>query len=512
VTLSSTVTENVAHIRSSTLSNRAVLIFTSALMLLPSAFFAAGLKPIPAFLVLVGCIGSLALIAQRPAIVDGSILTAPVDARRLALCIVLACVILLFGGELHLFYASYDWRIRDAVLADLTRGAFPVGYDLEGAGYLLRAPLGMYMVPAAVGHAFGLIGAHAALLAQNAIILGAIFYLLMSIGRGWPHLAILILFGGLSLIGASLAYATATEYRLDRLVKFGLDAWHPYFQYSSSIVQFFWVPNHALPGWWLATLLLLQSRSEVDVATIGVSLAGAMFWSPLVVIPILIWLFYLAATDWRRYILVRRTWVGAALGACFLPVAIFMMIGSSQIAHGVTAERPAFMPLYVLFIALQLPSVLFVALYRRLLSKPLFALFCINAIILLVLPFFSFGPSNDLVMRGSIAALLIVAFVFGLLLCNPELSRKAKIAGYALVILGSASAIVEFSRNISYPRYELSDCSLMESNRALGGTGVPTNYAVEGARMPGWLMDARVLNPLVAKLRRCWADFDNRHE
>jgi len=44
----------------------------------------------------------------------------------------------------------------------------------------------------------------------------------------------------------------------------------------------------------------------------------------------------------------------------------------------------------------------------------------------------------------------------------------------------------------------------MESNRALGERAFQTNYAVEGARMPGWLMDARVLNPLVAKPRRCW--------
>ncbi len=506
MTLSSVMARNIAQSRSIALSNRAVLILISALFLAPSALFAAGLRALPSSLVLVGCIGSLALIAQRHTPQEASFLATPVNMRRFALCVMLACVIFVVGGELHLFYATYDWRIRDAVLADLTRSAFPVGYDVEGVGYLLRAPLGMYMVPAAVGHVFGLMGAHVALLSQNAIILGAIFYLLMSLGGGWPHLVILVLFGGLSLVGASLAYISVSNYRLDQLLNSGLDAWHPFFQYSSSIVQFFWAPNHALPAWWLATLLLLQARNEVDVATLGVSLAGALLWAPLAVIPVLVWLLYLAATDWRQHLLAWRTWIGVVVGACFLPVVIFMLIGSSEIAHGVTAEKPAFLSFYILFVSLQLPSALIVFLNRRLLSKPMFALFCVNAIILLVLPCFSFGPSNDLVMRGSIASLTVVAFDFGFLLGSPELSRKAKIAGYALVALGSASAVVEFARNIAYPRYDASDCSLMESYYALGGASIPTNYVARNAQIPDWLMDAKVSKPIVAKPRRCWTD------
>ena len=82
-------------------------------------------------------------------------------------------------------------------------------------------------------------GRACSLLSQNAIILGAIFYLLMSLGGGWPHLVILVLFGGLSLVGASLAYISVSNYRLDQLLNSGLDAWHPFFQYSSSMVQFF---------------------------------------------------------------------------------------------------------------------------------------------------------------------------------------------------------------------------------------------------------------------------------
>ena len=116
VTLSSVMARNIAQSRSIALSNRAVLILISALFLAPSALFAAGLRALPSSLVLVGCIGSLALIAQRHTPQETSFLATPVNMRRFALCVMLACVIFVVGGELHLFYATYDWRIRDAVL------------------------------------------------------------------------------------------------------------------------------------------------------------------------------------------------------------------------------------------------------------------------------------------------------------------------------------------------------------------------------------------------------------
>lgn len=494
------------------LPNRALLIFVSALIFLPSALFATSLRPIPALILLAGCIGSLALIAQRPQTMDGSALDASIDIKRLSLCIGLACIILVFGGELHLFFAPLDWRTRDAVLADLTQGEFPIGYNVAGADYILRAPLGMYMFPASVGHVFGLLGAHIALLAQNALVLGSIFYLLMSLGLGWPHLAILIFFSGLSIVGASLGFAITREIKIERLVVFGLDAWHPWFQYSSSMVQFFWVPNHALPGWWLATLLLLQTRSETDSATLGVSLAGAIFWSPLVVIPVAFWLLYLAATDWRRHLLAPRTWIGVVVGACFLPVALYMVTGSSEISHGLSFDKLEFFPSYIIFIAIQLPAVRFIYLNRGLVPRHMLVLFYFAAASLLILPFFSFGPSNDLVMRGSTAPLVIVAFVFGGIVCHPAISRQTRLIGYALIILSTPSALLEIARNVAYPRYNISDCTLMDARHAMGAKEIPTNYIVESSDIPSWLMETKVPAPLNARSRRCWTDLDNRHE
>jgi hypothetical protein len=124
-----------------------------------------------------------------------------------------------------------------------------------------------------------------------------------------------------------------------------------------------------LPGWWLATLLLLQTRSEVDIATLGVSLAGAIFWSLLVVIPVAFWLLYLAATDWRHHLLAQGTWVGVLAGACFLPIALYVVIGSSQISHDLSFNRTVFIPLCIIFIAVELPCVHFIYLNREFIPK-----------------------------------------------------------------------------------------------------------------------------------------------
>src|SRR5208283_2139114 len=105
---------------------------------------------------------------------------------------------------------------------------------------------------------------------------------------------------------------------------------------------------------------------------------------------------------------------------------------------------------------------------------------------------------NDLVMRGSTAPLVIVAFIFGGIVCHPAISRRTRLIGYALIILSTPSALLEFTRNIMSPRYNLSDCTLMEALNALGAKGIPTNYIVENANIPSWLMDAKVAAPLNA--------------
>ncbi|HSC85875.1 MAG TPA: hypothetical protein VLC09_01340, partial [Polyangiaceae bacterium] len=63
------------------------------------------------------------------------------------------------GGAGHVFYANeYDWHVRDALLADLSRqlGPLVVRTSSEPSLWLLRCPLGYYLVPSILAHRFGL--------------------------------------------------------------------------------------------------------------------------------------------------------------------------------------------------------------------------------------------------------------------------------------------------------------------------------------------------------------------
>ena len=492
-------------------TDRALIAFVSLLLFAPSAIFAASLRPLAAALVIAGCAGGVALATARQASVS-PLLDQRIDLQRLVLSIAVAGVILILGGEMHLVFANYDWRIRDAVLSDLVSAGRPPLYTVEGADYLLRAPLGMYMIPAAIGQALGRGPAHVAMWAQNSLFLGAMLYLFGRIGRGWAHVAILVLFAGCALAGIGFALALGLQPDVQHILNFSLDSWNPYFQYSSTITQYFWVPNHALPGWWLGLLMILQTRREIDIATIAASIGGALFWSPLVVIPVAVWIAGLALWNIRETIASPRNWLAALTAACFLPVALFLVVGASSIPYGLSATKDYFLLIYLLFMTAQMVQPAYLLVERAQVPKEMIALLIFSVCTLLVLPAFNFGPSNDLVMRGSIPTLVVIAFAFGSVVLDSRTSARARAIGLAIAVVSSASAAIEIWRIIDSPRFPISDCTLFEAGYGLGGVGIPGNYAVRSDAIPGWLMRLDDARRLPIEDRRCWPDIDWRRQ
>ena len=486
-------------------TNRALVVFVSALLILPAALFAIRLQPAAAAVSLAGCAGALVIVIRTPQ--RGGFLSSPIETQRLALSIALAVAVLLLGGGMHLFYNTTDWLIRDAVLADLASADLPIAYRFADTDYILRAPLAMYMVPALVGRMFGLYAAHVALLVQNSLFLGAIFYVIGASGRGWPQVWIMILFAGCSILGIGLlALAGLPLVPMDGFFVFGLDAWNPVGQYSASLIQFFWVPNHALPGWWLALLLLLNARGDIDTATVGASVGAAMFWSPLAILPAALWLGLRIVARWRESLASRRLWLLAPVAVCFAPIAIYLTLGAGGISHGIPARREGFWALYCIFVVAEFLQIAFLTVWREHVPREFRGLLWFSALALLLLPLVRFGPSNDLVMRGSIVALTVVAFCFAYVTLDPaaRLSR-ARVAGLLLVGLCAPSAALELARSVLATPYEISDCSLFEANAALGGRDAPSNYAISTDRAPAWLMRTENRTYRPSGTRQCWS-------
>ncbi len=101
-------------------------------------------------------------------------------ARLSAACAVAAFALTTIGGEGRLFPATADWLIRDAILHDLVQQAWPFAYRIDGKDWTLRAPLGMYLIPALCGKLAGLFAAHLALWAQNTVAIFVVLRILES--------------------------------------------------------------------------------------------------------------------------------------------------------------------------------------------------------------------------------------------------------------------------------------------------------------------------------------------
>ena len=470
-----------------------VLVF-----LLGDVALAFGFGPLAAAFVLAGCALAVCLLfAFRPR--PGSLLAAPVDAKRLAACLALAAVLLLLGGETHLFYANLDWLARDAVLSDLARQGFPLFYRYGGEDYLLRAPLGMYVLPAVVGRFAGLSAAHLALFAQNALLLGLCLYLvaLLAGRRVAPFLALFILFSGVDV--------------LPQLLREGLNMpghlewWNSSLQYSSHVTQLFWAPNHMLPGWWMALLLLFVARGEIDLAVLAILFSASLLWSPLAAAgaaPLAAF----SALRLGRGLFAPRNLAAAFAGLLFLPIALYLTIDAGAVKHEWLLFLPGFALLYAAFLLVEIPHAAIVYAARARLAASDGPLLCAAVAVLLLLPFYSFGPNNDLAMRASTPALLLLAFAFAeIAVATPRDGGLLASAISALAIVSAATPALEIKRALVSPAFAISDCNLLTSWRKSDPHVFPTNYLARVATLPPWLA-AREGVRLELEERRCWPD------
>src|SRR3974390_202401 len=103
---------------------RHLVVFISGALLLPNALMAPALDPALAFVVILGCVGSFAVIVRTTRTQTGSILARRIEPTTLALGVIAATSLCVLGGEGHFFFANYDWLTRDAVLADLVQHGF----------------------------------------------------------------------------------------------------------------------------------------------------------------------------------------------------------------------------------------------------------------------------------------------------------------------------------------------------------------------------------------------------
>lgn len=497
-----------------TVTHRHVVVVVSVLFLLPNILIARAFSPLAALLVVLACAGSLYVVVSA---VDrrSGLLAGRVQPGLFAVCWLAAAALCVLGGEGHFFFANYDWLTRDAVLADLVQHGFPVTYDYQGTEFVLRAPLGMYMVPAAIGQFLGLRVAHFALLAQNVTLLALTLSLLAAMARGRKavFVTMFVAFSGVEIVGklihAVLEWRDSGSFEWPVHAHEHLGWWNPFFQYTSHVAQIFWVPNHSLPGWWLAALGILHARREIGSGILIVAVGFLFLWSPLTMAGALPIVAYLVLRRDFAALLTPRLLVPCVVALGFLPIAAYLGADAGSVPHAWPFVHPAFWSFYVVFIVIQIPHAGVVAASWQRVDPDVRPLVALAIVLLLLIPFYRLGANNDFVMRASIMPLALLAFAFASLAADLQWRDGAgRIAAVAVIVaLSCVTPAMEFQRALDLHSFAISDCNLLTTWKHLEPKTWPANYLAQADRVPAWLLRRDGAAPAITiEDRQCWPD------
>lgn len=369
------------------------------------------------------------------------------------IALLISCGWIYISGIGHFVYANGDWLVRDAVLHDLVVQPWPVLYQVDNSNlFILRAPLGYYLPSAVAGKLIGVNAAYKILSVWTGIGVILTFSLIescfSSLKKRLIAILVFIFFSGLDLVGTLIAHENIT-------IISHLEWWARYFQYSSHTTQLFWVPNHALPGWLGMLLLLAYWRKPSLIGWYPAILCAILLWSPFATIGLLP--FYAGYFFVHRRVLIKN-WpnlVGVSLLALLfgLPIAYYLTFNLQKVPGELLAGKDGhFWFAYLQFVALEF-GILAVLLSRLCNTLP----FWIAVIILAILPFIAYGPFNDLAMRASIPALVVIALAAAQVLTNPAHShvlRGVQIGVSLMVLVGAVTVLHEIARAVIMPQWE----------------------------------------------------------
>lgn len=374
-----------------------------------------------------------------------------IPARWLIAAFALSLGWVAIAGVGHFFYANADWVMRDAVLHDLSIASWPTRYTApDSSSFVLRAPIGYFLPAGAFGRMAGPEVADVALYLWTVLgwglMLAAALRLFNTRGQRVLCLLVLVGFGGMDLLGHLWAHRAAPP------IGGHIEWWARVIQYSSNTTLLFWAPNHALPAWLGAILILHHWRQPALALVTPVLAASIPLWSPLAAIGL--FPFFLFGLAWRRDF---KLLVSPHSCLPFLPVALavvlYLGMDAASVRHNWQFENfpstTSFAYYLVLFCLLEFGFLGLVLARLGPLDPPL----RVALVMLCLLPLYSFGPGNDLAMRSSIPALTVLA----LATVKPLTSGRGTLWHGLLVlvlVIGALGAAQEPLRTLSRPAWK----------------------------------------------------------
>jgi len=395
-------------------------------------------------------------------------------------CIAIAGVVLAISGEGRFFYANPDWRLRDALLRDMAVHPWPFAYATPDGVEMLRAPIGMYLLPAIGGKLWGQAGGDLLLLAQNALLDGVLLALGSTLfttrGARLIALACFLGFSGLDVIGQLIRGHAALLTPAAHLEPWSVT------QYSSTITLFFWVPQHAFAGWSGALAVMLWRTGKVSARVPAMLFPLLLLWSPLAgmgLLPFILWI----GVDSLIRRKIGRSDFAAVSGALLLafPALLYLRSGGASVGARLFPINPIH---YLLFEAIEVLPFLLLA---SAVAKGRFGvgMFALTSASLLLIPFGQIGWSIDFAMRASIPALMILSLFVAEALSGGVLTPVRRTLLIACLLLGSATGLAEIARGLTFPVSPAPHCPLTSQWRDEANfTSASSSYVAPSSALP----------------------------
>ena len=392
--------------------------------------------------------------------------TASLVAMALAFCWVMATAA---GGIFDL--ENGDWHEHRTTMLDLGRYPWPTYLPDHFAAYLprsdagptlLRYYLGWYMVPGLAAHWFGPAALNWAVPLWNWAGVALVLALFARHCCGWKaavSIAILIFFGGMDILRV---LALSSWDWLPPIIEgeAGRDVFHwwrraqRFMGLESPMTSVMWVPQHTIPAGLYALLCMQLRRQPRFLAVSGVLLAAAPFWSAFVAVGLLPFVAVLLRENGLRPFL---RWPNLLLAGPLVGlVALYLTSGALDFAHGwiweVLGWRDAAVKLIVLYVTEFLLLALLLCVVRPELRRDPF--FVASVATLLIMPLFIYGHVNDLLRRGALPALIVLAWFCArtVVLRGPSIvwqggRRRLAFAALAAVLaMGILAPLTELAR------------------------------------------------------------------
>lgn len=377
-----------------------------------------------------------------------------IDLRLIASCFGISILLFILGGEGRFLYQTSDWQVRNAVLHDLVVYPWPFAYNGSGKTELLRAPLGLYLLPALVGKIGGLRSAELALLAQSAFMMTGI----VSLGAGLfqrasKRLVALVVFLGFS--GMDVVGAWLLGLRLDM----HLEGWCGV-QFSSTLTLAYWVPMHALAGWIGAVLYLLWRSERIPLFAFLAPLPLLALLSPLALLGIMPFAAVAGvSTISSRSLRIADVAVPFAMLLVSLPALLYLSSATGAVAPQVNTLS---VQKWAVFECIEVLPYLIAIVASGQPSRFGQGTVAVTAGLLLLLPWGQVGSGPDIPMRASIAALAILSVLVSDVLLDSGKdvrSRMGRSVALTTFLIGTVTPLSETWRAIGRPRQALPTCS-----------------------------------------------------